>query len=60
MNKGRRFLVVETCEDYEQTLRLDTAKGLPPGGVLRWRDDRPATAFGTRQAARAGSTEQPS
>lgn len=50
------FVVVESCEDYEQTLVLREGKELPPGGILDWADrrDRDARAvFATKSDARA-------
>lgn len=45
------YLVMESCDDYEQALSLRTGKDLPPGGVLDW--GSPAAVFTTRAAARA-------
>ncbi len=52
--KPTGYLVMESCEDYEQALRLLTGSVLPPGGILEWADDRQArTIFATRADARA-------
>lgn len=34
MKKG--FIVVETCENYEQVLCLETGENIPDGGILCW------------------------
>lgn len=50
------FVVVESCEDYEQTLVLREGKELPPGGILDWADHRSRDAravFGAKSDARA-------
>lgn len=50
------YIVMESCEDYEQALVLRTGAALPPGGILDWSDRRPQEAramFGTREEARA-------
>lgn len=50
------FVVIESCENYEQILVLKQEKELPPGGILDWADrrDRDARAvFGTKSDARA-------
>lgn len=50
------FAVVESCEDYEQTLVLRTGKELPPGGILDWAENRknePRAIFASRADARA-------
>lgn len=47
------FIVLESCEHYQQVLALDTSKGLPDGGILTWADRRLSRVFfGTRKAAR--------
>lgn len=52
MNKG--FVVIESCDDYEQILGLEKGDGLPDGGVLTWADSNsPMVAFPTRAEARA-------
>jgi len=38
------YIVMESCEDYEQALILRTGNELPPGGILDWADDRRRTA----------------
>lgn len=53
------YIVMESCEDYEQALTLRTGKDLPPGGILDWADDRNKDAramFATRADARAAIT----
>lgn len=50
------FVVMESCDDYEQTLVLRTGKGMPPGGILDWADRRDKDAravFAERKTARA-------
>lgn len=52
--KPSGYLVVESCEDYEQVLMLSTGKELPDGGILDWANDRMRTArtmFQTRADA---------
>lgn len=52
----RGFVVVESCEDYEQTLVLREGKELPPGGILDWADHRHRDAravFAAKADARA-------
>jgi hypothetical protein len=49
------FAVVESCEDYEQTLVLRTGREMPTGGILDWADNRarePRAIFESRVAAR--------
>ena len=49
------FVVMESCEDYEQALVLRTGKGMPPGGILDWSERRGCEAravFATRRQAR--------
>ena len=51
------YMVFESCEDYEQGLRLLHGDALPAGGILDWREGRqPAALFPTRQAARDAIT----
>ena len=45
------YLVIEACEDYEQTLRLRVCDGDPPGGILDWGEN--ACLFPSRSEARA-------
>jgi hypothetical protein len=49
------YLVMESCEDYEQALRLIVGDVLPKGGILAWAEnDRIArTMFASREDARA-------
>lgn len=50
------YIVMESCEDYEQALVLRTGAALPPGGILDWSDRKPQEAravFSSRRAARA-------
>lgn len=49
------FMVIESCENYEQPLGLETGEGLPEGGVLRWTDG-PRFLFPSRKEARAAIT----
>lgn len=53
--KTAGYLVMESCEDYEQALAIDRSDGLPEGGVLTWADPKRhiRTMFYTRQDARA-------
>lgn len=47
------FLVIESSEDYEQILALDTSDGLPYGGILTWAQaGLIRTLFSTRADAR--------
>lgn len=50
--KTTGYLVIETCEDYEQPLGLNTAPNLPAGGVLEW-TDKARAIFADRATARA-------
>ena len=51
------FLVLETCEDFEQVLSLDLSKDKPLGGVLRWADSKHMRCFfPTRKSAREAIT----
>lgn len=36
--KATGYLVMESCEEYEQALGLRTGDGLPKGGILDWAD----------------------
>ncbi len=47
------YLVMEHCEDWEQPLRIDERKDLPPGGILDWKGSKAATVFRSRKGARA-------
>ena len=56
MKKRQRigFIVVEHCEDWEQAMGLTEGEGLPPGGVLDWRDKKqPAIVFASFKDAKA-------
>ena len=51
------FLVIESCEDYEQVLSLDVGKDKPAGGILTWANGRnPRVFFPTRKKARDAIT----
>ena len=54
------FVVVESCEDYEQTLVLRQGKKLPPGGILDWADrrDRDERAVFSEKAAAKAAIER--
>lgn len=46
------YLVMDSCEDYEQALRLCTGMDLPNGGVLGWPEARgPRSIFKSRADA---------
>jgi hypothetical protein len=48
------FVVVENCEDFEQTLAINVGTGLPEAGVLNWREkDEPAFVFKSKPEAKA-------
>lgn len=48
------FVVVEFCEDFEQTLAINVGAGLPEAGILNWRSkDEPAFVFKSKAEARA-------
>ncbi len=50
------FMVMESCEDYEQALVLSAGNGMPFGGILDYADrsDKDARAvFAERKDARA-------
>jgi hypothetical protein len=52
--KPTGYLVMESCEDYEQALCLRSGNGLPDGGILDWDEtNRGRAVFYTRQQARA-------
>jgi hypothetical protein len=52
--KPTGYVVLESCESYEQVLTLKTGDGLPDGGILAWADKKHMRViFPTRQAARA-------
>lgn len=41
MSKTRiGFVVIESCDDYEQVLTVIEGDGLPVGGILSWSDKR--------------------
>ena len=47
------FLVMESCEDFEQALALITHDSLPPGGILDWPDrNKPRAMFSSREDAK--------
>lgn len=51
------FLVIESCDNFEQILGLDIGKDKPPGGVLTWADSKhPRVFFQTRRQAREAIT----
>ena len=55
--KTNGYIVIETCDDYEQVLALDCDPVYPTGGVLKWRENRePCAVFGSRKAARDAIT----
>lgn len=46
------YLVMESCEDFEQGLMLCTGNDLPNGGILVWPGKRePRSIFKSRPAA---------
>lgn len=49
------YMVFDTSDDgmIEQALSIRHGGGLPPGGVLSWRGDGPATLFDGYKQARA-------
>jgi hypothetical protein len=52
--KPTGYLVMETCDDYEQALCIRADKAYPEGGILDWSTrNSPRAMFGTREAARA-------
>lgn len=53
--KPTGYLVMESCEDYEQALRIIEGDVLPKGGILAWaKNDRAARAvFASREDAKA-------
>lgn len=51
--KAAGYLVMESCEDHEQALALETGDSLPAGGVLVWAEGSLMRAmFESRQDAR--------
>lgn len=46
------YMVIETCEDYEQPLGLNREAGLPDGGLLIW-TAAPRAIFDSRKTAQA-------
>lgn len=47
------FVVMESCEDYEQILGLETGEEIPAGGILGWASDGATrTVFPDRKLAR--------
>lgn len=57
MTKPLGYLMMESCEDYEQALVLRTGPNLPPGGILDWSNGKhrmeQRAVFATAQQARA-------
>lgn len=56
MSKPIGYIVMESCDDYEQGLRLSLGPALPKGGILNWLDrntNQPVAVFETRASARA-------
>ncbi len=51
LNAARWYLVVESCEDWEQPLRLVYGSTYPAAGLLDW--GRPAALFPDRATALA-------
>jgi hypothetical protein len=54
--KPTGYLVMESCEDYEQALCLNTGDVLPKGGILQWATTRtrsPRAMFASREEAKA-------
>lgn len=45
------YFVVESAEDFEQVLTLDTSKGFPKGGILNW-PGKTRTLFPDRESAK--------
>ena len=51
MKKG--FIVVESAEDFEQVLCLETGDNMPDGGILGWQNEGfNRHVFATRKDAR--------
>ena len=50
--KATGYLVMESCDDYEQALALLVGDKLPPGGVLGWAGAKPVALFSCRYDAR--------
>ena len=48
----RAYLVMESTDDYEQSLCIEHGAYLPAAGVLCWRGKEAATAFADRATAR--------
>jgi hypothetical protein len=53
--KATGYLVMESCEEYEQALGLRTGADLPPGGILDWADRKNGARamFGSHKEARS-------
>lgn len=52
--KNTGYLVMESCEDYEQALRLIHGEAIPKGGILDWAEkNQPRALFASRADARA-------
>lgn len=49
------FIVIESAEDFEQPLGIETGKNLPDGGLLVWTDGARAI-FPDRKSAREAIT----
>ena len=45
------YLVMETCEDFEQALTLKTGNNFPTGGVLYWAEKNCRVVFQDRKSA---------
>lgn len=55
----KRYMVFESCDDYEQALVLLRGGDLPQGGILSWAEKRkndPRATFATRKDARDAVT----
>ncbi len=52
MAKPLGFIVMESCDDYEQGLALEQSDNLPPGGILNWRESGRVAVFPSRRDAR--------
>lgn len=55
--KTNGYIVMESCEDYEQGLTLRTGGTIPPAGILDWCDKGEARViFADRKSARDAIT----
>ncbi len=52
MTRVAGFIVFESCEEWEQPLRLRFGPGLPVRGILDWHGGEPITVFPDRKTAR--------